>query len=149
MVTSIQWLLDQTIKVAKWSGYFLILLILSGLIKSVKIIILSIYSLSKICNSKWLKTNQLKIFTRKNNILFLNIFTKMSEIVSEIFEIWPYILKSLYSQIRPFNEYLHAGDKSPMQKGFFNNSTGDLLPALSFLGRLYNFCNFGIIFSSM
>ena len=108
-----------------------------------------LFFVKKICNSKWLKTNQLKIFTHKNNILFLNIFTKMSEIVSEIFEIWPYILKSLYSQIRPFNEYLHAGDKSPMQKGFFNNSTGDLLPALSFLGRLYNFCNFGIIFSSM
>ena len=44
---------------------------------------------------------------------------------------------------------LHMGDKSPMQKGFFENSTGDLLPALTFLGGLYNFCNFVIVFFSM
>ena len=37
---------------------------------------------------------------------------------------------------------LHAGDKSPAQRGFFKNSTGDLLPALRFLGRLCNFCNY-------
>ena len=39
---------------------------------------------------------------------------------------------------------LCAGDESPMQS-FFENGTGDLLPALGFLGRLYNFCNFVII----
>ena len=42
---------------------------------------------------------------------------------------------------------LHAGDKSPMQRGFLTNSAGDLFPALGFLGRLYNFYNFVIIFS--
>ena len=36
-----------------------------------------------------------------------------------------------------------------MQRGFFTNSVGDLLPALGFLGGLYNFCNFVIIFSLM
>ena len=42
---------------------------------------------------------------------------------------------------------LCAGNKSPMLGGFFKNSMGDLLPALRFLGRLYNYCNFVIIFS--
>ena len=37
---------------------------------------------------------------------------------------------------------LRADDKSPVQRGFFTNSAGDLLPALEFLGRLYNFCNY-------
>ena len=44
---------------------------------------------------------------------------------------------------------LRAGDKSPMQWGFFTNSAGDLLPALDFLGGLYNFWNLVIIFSLM
>ena len=44
---------------------------------------------------------------------------------------------------------LCASDKLPMQRGFFINSTGDLLPTLGFLGGLYNFCNFVIIFSLM
>ena len=44
---------------------------------------------------------------------------------------------------------LRAGSKLPMQRSFFTNSAGDLLPALEFLGRLYNFCNFVIIFSLM
>ena len=39
---------------------------------------------------------------------------------------------------------LGAGDKLPMQRDFFKNSLGDLLPVLRFLGRLYNFCNFVI-----
>ena len=42
---------------------------------------------------------------------------------------------------------LHAGEKSPMQRGFLTNSAGDLFPALGFLGGLYNFYNFVIIFS--
>ena len=42
---------------------------------------------------------------------------------------------------------LCEGDASPVQRGFIKNSTGDLLPALRFLGGLYNFCNFAIIFS--
>ena len=41
---------------------------------------------------------------------------------------------------------LCMGDKSPVQRGFFTNSMRDLLPALGFLGGLYNFCNFVIIF---
>ena len=41
---------------------------------------------------------------------------------------------------------LYTDNKSPLQKGIFNNSMGNLLPALSFLGGLYNFCNFIIIF---
>ena len=44
---------------------------------------------------------------------------------------------------------LYVDDKSPVQRGFFTNSVGELLPALGFLGRLYNFCNFVIIFSLM
>ena len=39
---------------------------------------------------------------------------------------------------------LHAGDKSLVQSSFYKNGTGDLLPALRSLGRLYNFCNFGL-----
>ena len=42
---------------------------------------------------------------------------------------------------------LGTGDQSPVQRGSFKNSAGDLLPALSLLGGLYNFCNFVIIFS--
>ena len=34
---------------------------------------------------------------------------------------------------------VHAGDKLSMPRGFFTNSSGDLLPALGFLGGLYNF----------
>ena len=41
---------------------------------------------------------------------------------------------------------LRTGDKSPVQRGFFTNSTGNLLPTLEFLGGLNNFCNFVIIF---
>ena len=44
---------------------------------------------------------------------------------------------------------LHADDKSTVQRVFFTNSVGDLLPALGFLGGLYNFFNFVIIFSLM
>ena len=44
---------------------------------------------------------------------------------------------------------LRVGNKSPVQRGFFTNSTGNLLPALGFLGGLYNVCNFVIIFSLM
>ena len=42
---------------------------------------------------------------------------------------------------------LCTGDKLPMQRGFFKNGMGNLLPALRFLGELYNFCHFVIIFS--
>ena len=35
-------------------------------------------------------------------------------------------------------------NKSPVQRGFSKNGAGDLLPALRFLGGLYNFCNFVI-----
>ena len=42
---------------------------------------------------------------------------------------------------------LHVDNKSPMQQSFFTNVAGNLLPALEFLGRLYNFCNLVIIFS--
>ena len=42
---------------------------------------------------------------------------------------------------------LCAGDKSPVQRGFFKNGAGDLLPAARFLGGLYNFYHFIIIFS--
>ena len=38
-------------------------------------------------------------------------------------------------------------DKSPMQRGFIKNNAGDVLPALRFLGRLCNVCNFVIMFS--
>ena len=42
-----------------------------------------------------------------------------------------------------------TGNKSPVQWGFFNNSAGNLLPALKFLGGLYNYYNFVITFSLM
>ena len=44
---------------------------------------------------------------------------------------------------------LCAGDKSLLQRGFFTNNVGDLFPTIGFLGGLYNFCNFAIIFSLM
>ena len=44
---------------------------------------------------------------------------------------------------------LGMGYKLQVQRSFFNNSVGDLLPALSFLGGLYDFSNFVIIFSWM
>ena len=44
---------------------------------------------------------------------------------------------------------LRASNKLLVQRGFFTNSAGDLLPTLGFLGGLYNFCNFVIIFSLM
>ena len=44
---------------------------------------------------------------------------------------------------------LDAADKLPVQRGFFTNSAGNLLPALGSLGGLHNFCNFVIIFSLM
>ena len=34
---------------------------------------------------------------------------------------------------------LHTGNKLPMERGFSKNGAGDLLPALRFLGGLYNF----------
>ena len=42
---------------------------------------------------------------------------------------------------------LHTGNKLPVQKGFFDNILGDLLPTLRFLDELYIFGNFVIIFS--
>ena len=42
---------------------------------------------------------------------------------------------------------LHPGNKWPAQREFFTEKAGDLLPALGFMGGLYNFCNFAIIFS--
>ena len=42
---------------------------------------------------------------------------------------------------------LCTGDKLPLERGFFKNSTIDLLLALRFLGGLYNFCNFAIMVS--
>ena len=44
---------------------------------------------------------------------------------------------------------LVVGDKLPVQRGFFKNSMVDLLLTLRFLGGLYHFCNFVIIFSLM
>ena len=44
---------------------------------------------------------------------------------------------------------LHAGDKSPLQRGFFKNSAGSLLPAQRLPGGLYNACDFVIMFSLM
>ena len=42
---------------------------------------------------------------------------------------------------------LCAGYKLPMQRSFFKNSMCDLVFALRFLGGLYNFSNFVIVFS--
>ena len=44
---------------------------------------------------------------------------------------------------------LRTGDKSTVQRGFFTNSAGDSLPALGFLGGLYNFLNFLIVFFNL
>ena len=43
-------------------------------------------------------------------------------------------------------DILCACNRLPLQRGFFKYSTGNLLPVLRFLGGLYNFCNFVIIF---
>ena len=59
------------------------------------------------------------------------------------------IIKKWWKTIgRPMN-ILCMGYKSPVQRGFFTKSTSGLLPTLGFLGKLYNFCNFVIIFSLM
>ena len=42
-----------------------------------------------------------------------------------------------------------AGDKLPVQRGFFTDSARDLLPVLDFLGELNIFCNLVIMFSLM
>ena len=39
---------------------------------------------------------------------------------------------------------LHAGDKSPVERGFSKNGVDNLLPALRSLGGHYNFSNFVI-----
>ena len=44
---------------------------------------------------------------------------------------------------------LRASDKSPMQRGFFHKKRGRFIARRRFSGRLYNFCNFLIIFSLM
>ena len=44
---------------------------------------------------------------------------------------------------------LRAGNESPVQIGFLKNNVGYLLPALRFLGGLYNFHYFVVIFSLM
>ena len=68
----------------------------------------------------------------------------MTEIIPGVFIA---ILWNIFLSCRPFNEYFERGNKLPVERGFFKNSAGDLLPALRFLGGLYNFCNFIIIFS--
>ena len=40
---------------------------------------------------------------------------------------------------------LCVGNQSPVQRGFLKDSSGDLSP-LRFLGGVYNFCNFVIIY---
>ena len=57
------------------------------------------------------------------------------------------MLKSYFNNSGLSENILCAGDKLPVQRGFFKNGAGHLLPTLRFLGRLYNFCNFVIIFS--
>ena len=44
---------------------------------------------------------------------------------------------------------LCVSNKLPLERGFFKNSTGDVLPSLRLLSKLYNFCNIVIIFSLM
>ena len=44
---------------------------------------------------------------------------------------------------------LCVSNKLPLQRGFFKNSTGDVLLSLRLLSKLYNFCNIVIIFSLM
>ena len=44
---------------------------------------------------------------------------------------------------------LNTDNKSPLQMSFLKKISGELLPTLKFLGRLYNFCTSVIIFSLM
>ena len=44
---------------------------------------------------------------------------------------------------------LNTDNKSPVQMSFLKKSSGELLPTLRFLGRLYNFCTSVIMFSLM
>ena len=60
-----------------------------------------------------------------------------------------HLFKSLSFNTGLSMNILCAGDKLPVQRGFFTNSVGDLLPVVGFLGQLYNFCNSVIIFSIM
>ena len=62
--------------------------------------------------------------------------------------LYPWVYEVL-ANFRRFNEYFALGNKSPVQRGLFRNSAGDLLPTLDFLGGLYNFCNLVIKFSLM
>ena len=73
---------------------------------------------------------------------------KFSECPAEFFpNVYKRYVDDIFVTFRPFNEYFaHAGTKLSAQVGFFKNSPGNLLQALRFLGRLYNFCNFIIIF---
>ena len=47
-------------------------------------------------------------------------------------KIGPQFLKEQNHAYRSFNEYLCTCNKSPMQRGFFKNSAGDLLPTQGF-----------------
>ena len=73
------------------------------------------------------------VFTVLQNLLFFN--------VNFIIKFFP---KSGLSM-----NILRAGDKPPLQRGFFKNSAGDLLPAQRLPGGLYNACDFVIMFSLM
>ena len=62
------------------------------------------------------------------------------------------IVKTIFTKVIHVNSDLsmnvfRAGDKS--ERGFSQYISSDLLHALRFLGGLYNFCNFVIIFSLM
>ena len=67
----------------------------------------------------------------KNTFLWYTKLTKLT-----LFPYKPPVNSGLSMNI------LRAGDKSPVQRGFFKNSAGDLLPAIRFLAGLCNFCNY-------
>ena len=88
-------------------------------------------------------TPQFQTFTKISHLLFFKIGRNYVSIIVNI------ITNKTVLQLGLSINILCAGDKSPVQRGFFTNSVGDLLPALGFLGGFYNFCNFVNVFSLM
>ena len=89
--------------------------------------------------SNWLYYAQCLIFflSWSPSLSLCLVFGSISSNMDEVLSINPGLSMNI----------LCTGNKLLLQSGFFKNSTGHLLLALRFLGRLYNFYHFVIIFS--
>ena len=79
----------------------------------------------------------------------ISVFINLSvSVVCRALWLWLWLSFKVWGECSGLSmNILHAGNKSPMQRGFVTNSTGNLLPTLGFLGRQFNFCSFVFIFS--